>query len=76
MYADGPSTVKELFQWQDWAYSRLECSETGPVRLLQLQRNAKLGFDAVSFYSGKGTDGTIMTHLNTLFKKKFSMDEA
>ena len=65
---DGPGNVKDLFDWAPWAFDRLSRSDAAPVRLQQLSKNVSRGIAMHSFYTGKGTDGTIAMYLTRLFK--------
>ena len=65
---DGFASLEDIFMWPDAAWDALIEADSGALAFLRTlsERQAFL----YSFYSGKGTDGTISTYFNRLFAKK------
>ena len=65
---DGFASLEDIFMWPDAAWDAFIEADSGALAFLRTlsERQAFL----YSFYSGKGTDGTISTYFNRLFAKK------
>ena len=65
---DGFTSLEDIFMWPDAAWDAFIEADSGALAFLRTlsERQAFL----YSFYSGKGTDGTISTYSNRLFAKK------
>ena len=65
---DGFASLEDIFMWPDAAWDAFIEADPGALAFLRTlsERQAFL----YSFYSGKGTDGTISTYFNRLFAKK------
>ena len=64
----GTDNVSTLFAWPKVAWNKLVQSADGISRQQLFMHNVIRGVNLRSYYSGKGTDGTVAMHLNKLLQ--------
>ena len=64
----GTDNLSTLFAWPQVAWNKLVQSADGIGRQQLFMHNACRGVNVLSYYSGKGTDGTVAMHLNKLLQ--------